>query len=71
MPLGINGRENPAPGFRNAGSGAPNSVGNHGFNYSSGTKSNSGLDLNFSATGLYPDATGNRGFGLQLRCLSE
>ena len=65
----------PAPGFRDAGNnhlfGALGSTGSGGFCYSSGTKSNSGLDLNFSATGLYPDATGNRGFGLQLRCLSE
>ncbi|WP_300730610.1 hypothetical protein [uncultured Rikenella sp.] len=75
MPLGINGKENPAPGYRDYGpqnfEGLTRSVCNSGYSWSSATSSIQGLDLGFYAQGFNSGNADYRGRGLQLRCLSE
>ncbi len=61
----------PAPGYRDWPSGAPVSVGNHGFSWSSATSGIGGLDLNFSSQHLSTSRSDYRALGFQLRCLSE
>ncbi|WP_294593900.1 hypothetical protein [uncultured Rikenella sp.] len=63
--------ERPAPGYRDSHSGVQVNVGYHGFSYSSSVSGNSGVYLNFSVTDLNPSGTYYRGYGFQLRCLSE
>ncbi|WP_300728806.1 hypothetical protein [uncultured Rikenella sp.] len=71
MPLGINGRENPAPGFRDRANGGLSYVDGDGFSYSSSVSGSNGVCLYFGVTNLYPNSAGHRAHGLQLRCLSE
>ncbi|WP_300646603.1 hypothetical protein [uncultured Rikenella sp.] len=61
----------PAPGLRLYGEGALDLVGNYGFSYSSSVSGINGVYLDFYVTGLYPSDAYSRGYGLQLRCLSE
>ena len=65
----------PAPGFRDAGNsgrlGALADVGNNGCSWSSAVSSTSGVFLNFGVAHLYPSGANRRGYGFQLRCLSE
>ncbi|WP_294599307.1 hypothetical protein [uncultured Rikenella sp.] len=61
----------PAPGRRNAFSGDPVDVGNHGYNWSSDTGGIGSVDLYFSTKHLNPQDGPSRAYGLQLRCLSE
>ncbi|WP_300730516.1 hypothetical protein [uncultured Rikenella sp.] len=65
----------PAPGFRDAGnngrSGALCLVGEGGYIWSSTAVEPTGMDLNFHSHYLDPYHTSNRGYGFQLRCLSE
>ncbi|WP_297831518.1 hypothetical protein [uncultured Rikenella sp.] len=60
-----------APGFRSNSSGTLYVVGQNGFSYSSSTSNIGGLDLGFSSNYLGPGFSDNRGYGFQLRCLSE
>ncbi|WP_294592763.1 hypothetical protein [uncultured Rikenella sp.] len=46
-------------------------VGGSGFSWSSITNGVNGMDLNFSSHGLGTSSTSYRGYGFQLRCLSE
>ncbi len=61
----------PAPGYRHPTSGAPGGVGNDGYSWSSTVSGTNGMNLHFYVTGLNPSYALSRGFGLQLRCLSE
>ncbi|WP_297628190.1 hypothetical protein [uncultured Rikenella sp.] len=73
MPLGINGEERhlPSPGYRDRGTGALNSVGNHGYSWASTVSGANGMHLDFYVTRLTPSDAYHRGYGFQLRCLSE
>ncbi len=71
VPLGINERENPAPGYRNNISGVSGGVGYSGFSYSSSVSGNLCLDLYFHSQHLNISISDNRAHGFQLRCLSE
>ncbi|WP_300852143.1 hypothetical protein, partial [uncultured Rikenella sp.] len=62
---------NPAPGYRIALSGVQNNVYYSGFSYSSSKSDSDVVHLNFNMTGLNPCSTSGRGYGFQLRCLSE
>ncbi len=59
-----------APGYRHRDTGALNNVGNNGYSWSSAVSGTNGMNLNFNATWLNPSNANNRGYGLQLRCLS-
>ena len=61
----------PAPGCRHRDTGALSSVGNDGYSWSSAFGNTDGMRLFFYVTGLYPSGAYHRGFGFQLRCLSE
>ena len=61
----------PAPGYRHSNSGALGDVGNRGYSWSSAISGTSGVFLNFSVASLNPSLVNGRGFGFQLRCLSE
>ncbi|WP_294598378.1 hypothetical protein [uncultured Rikenella sp.] len=65
----------PAPGFRDAGNygrlGDLSYVGNSGFSWSFATSGIYGLYLNSYTAGLNPSNIYGRGYGFQLRCLSE
>ncbi|WP_300681824.1 hypothetical protein [uncultured Rikenella sp.] len=61
----------PAPGFRERANGGLSSVGNNGFSYSSSVSGSNGVYLHFGVTYLHPSSAYRRGYGLQLRCLSE
>ncbi len=61
----------PAPGNRYANSGDPVNVGNGGFSYSSAVSGIYGLGLKFYSQYLNASSSDTRGFGFQLRCLSE
>ncbi|WP_300829605.1 hypothetical protein [uncultured Rikenella sp.] len=71
----MGGQALPAPGFRDAGNngrfGALAYVGHGGFSYSSSVSGSNGVYLHFYVTGLNPGSASDRGYGLQLRCLSE
>ncbi|WP_294601079.1 hypothetical protein [uncultured Rikenella sp.] len=71
MPLGINGKKSPAPGFRNSASGDPMNVGANGFSWSSATGSTGGQNLHFNTPYLYTSNSDHHAHGFQLRCLSE
>ena len=60
-----------APGNRYAYSGALLSVGLSGYNWSSTISSVNGMHLGLSVPWLVPSGTNGRGYGFQLRCLSE
>ena len=60
-----------APGFRETASGALNYVGNDGFCYSRSGSGGYGVYLNFGMTELSSSSAYYRGYGFQLRCLSE
>ncbi|WP_297832063.1 hypothetical protein [uncultured Rikenella sp.] len=60
-----------APGYRDSYSGGPVKVGNGGYSWSSAIGRTNGVFLDFYAQHLSPNSVGNRGHGLQLRCLSE
>ncbi len=62
---------NPAPGHRGSGDGALWVVGATGCNWSATISKTSGVYLDFYVTGLAPNRVNSRGYGLQLRCLSE
>ncbi|WP_294594237.1 hypothetical protein [uncultured Rikenella sp.] len=47
------------------------SLGSYGYSWSSGVSNTEGIILNFRMTWLYPSNPVNRGYGFQLRCLSE
>ena len=61
----------PAPGYRYRMDGTLSGFGNSGYSWSSAVNGLPGIYLYFAATGLNPSDTAGRGFGLQLRCLSE
>ena len=62
-----------APGFRERLHGTPDYVGNSGYSWSSAPNLNSinGMLLGFNTADVNPGSTHNRGYGFQLRCLSE
>ncbi len=64
-----------APGYCGSGKeiavGALNGVGGYGCSWSSSISSENGLHLNFHMRWFRSDNPGNRGYGFQLRCLSE
>ena len=64
-----------APGFRDAGYngrlGGLVSVGHYGYSWSSTVSSTNGMNLTFGVTWLIPSTSDYRGYGFQLRCLSE
>ncbi len=65
----------PAPGYRDFGrtgyGGVARLVGYFGFSRSSATSGLYGLCLDFHMTSLDPSCSDYRGYGFQLRCLSE
>ncbi len=61
----------PAPGVREKATGTPTEVGYGGYSWSSTVSGINGLDLNFYVTWLNPSTANSRGYGFQLRCLSE
>lgn len=65
----------PAPGYRDAGkegeSGGLMRVGNDGYSWQSTFSDLLGTDLSFNMEWLDSDRADYRGYGLQLRCLSE
>ncbi|WP_300681799.1 hypothetical protein [uncultured Rikenella sp.] len=46
-------------------------VGNSGYSWSSAVSGTNGVFLYFDTQGLNPGSVNYRGYGLQLRCLSE
>ncbi|WP_297627229.1 hypothetical protein [uncultured Rikenella sp.] len=71
MPLGINGDEQPAPGFRSHGDGTFYHTGNFCYQWSLSTNSIGSWILHFHSQLLNTSYVGRRAFGFQLRCLSE
>ncbi|WP_297627787.1 hypothetical protein [uncultured Rikenella sp.] len=61
----------PAPGFRGAGSGIASYLGSDGYCVASAISESNCTYLRFTTTTIHPSRSGNRGSGLQLRCLSE
>ena len=61
----------PAPGFRRNTSGGLGSVGGDGYSWSSTVSSTNGVRLYFYTQSLNPSSAYHRGYGFQLRCLSE
>ncbi|WP_304708588.1 hypothetical protein [uncultured Rikenella sp.] len=65
----------PAPGYRDAGNekrfGDLGSAGNHGASWSSTNSSVEAIYLYFHSTIFHPNRALHRGYGFQLRCLSE
>ncbi len=60
-----------APGFRERANGVLSNVGTYGFSYSSSVSGSNGVYLDFNVTHLYSSFAYPRGYGFQLRCLSE
>ncbi len=60
-----------APGHLGGGDGALYHFGNGGYSWISAVKGINGIYLDFSVTGLSPNVTVHRAYGLQLRCLSH
>ncbi|WP_304708836.1 hypothetical protein [uncultured Rikenella sp.] len=64
-----------APGYRGYGDGKAWNVGDGGFGFSPATSPREEyaccITLNFGVQRLNPTTLDSRGFGLQLRCLSE
>ncbi|WP_294598595.1 hypothetical protein [uncultured Rikenella sp.] len=79
MPLGINrGLTQPigsaartAPGYRARDTGNLTYVGDSGFSWSFAGSETYSIFLNFGIQNLNPSYARYRGYGLQLRCLSE
>ncbi|WP_294601076.1 hypothetical protein [uncultured Rikenella sp.] len=65
------GPTNPAPGYRGASEGALWYIGSSGYSWSSSVNGTNGVYLNSYTAGLNSSETNNRGYGFQLRCLSE
>ncbi|WP_297830788.1 hypothetical protein [uncultured Rikenella sp.] len=66
------GRETPAPGFRSHADGGQRNVGNEGTVWSATPNgSMHAWRLLFHTTGMDPANSHTRGYGFQLRCLSE
>ncbi|WP_294596555.1 hypothetical protein [uncultured Rikenella sp.] len=61
----------PAPGCRGSASGALGNIGNNGYSWSSAVSGTNGVFLGFYTQSLNPSSVDYRGYGLQLRCLSE
>ncbi|WP_297627156.1 hypothetical protein [uncultured Rikenella sp.] len=63
----------PAPGFRNYSTGALGAIGSEGTVWSASVPDDStnAWRLLFHATNMDPSHAYNRGYGFQLRCLSE
>ncbi|WP_297628180.1 hypothetical protein [uncultured Rikenella sp.] len=61
----------PAPGYRDRGEGALWSVGSHGYSWAAGVSGIYGMRMRFDMTNTGPHTTTDRGYCLQLRCLSE
>ena len=61
----------PAPGNRNASSGAPVVVGSYGYSWSSAVNNTGGVFLDFGVAWLSPSNAGRRAYGFQLRCLLQ
>ncbi|WP_297829384.1 hypothetical protein [uncultured Rikenella sp.] len=60
-----------APGCRNRNTGILNDGGRYGYSWISSTNSTLGLSLHFSVDWIGSSLANSRGYGLQLRCLSE
>ncbi|WP_294596446.1 hypothetical protein [uncultured Rikenella sp.] len=64
-----------APGYRDAGNnglfGALGGIGLHGYSWSTAANGILGRFLWFNTQDLYPCHAASRGYGFQLRCLSE
>ncbi len=71
LPLGINGKEYPAPGGRGDAEGGFWHIGNIGNGWSSSSNRTDGMHLGFGTQDLGPGSSYHRASGLQLRCLSE
>ncbi len=64
--------ESPAPGCRERADGNMYSNGFSGYSWASGANNSiSGFDLLFDSKRLYNNSANYRGYGFQLRCLSE
>ena len=65
----------PAPGYRDFGrtgyEGVARGIGYNSSSWSSTVSSTNGMILDFGVTWLGPSNAGGRGYGFQLRCLSE
>ncbi|WP_297832665.1 hypothetical protein [uncultured Rikenella sp.] len=61
----------PAPGYRYYRTGVPGDIGNYGYNSASAVSSTYGTYLGFYVAWLNPSGADHRGYGFQLRCLSE
>ncbi|WP_294600124.1 hypothetical protein [uncultured Rikenella sp.] len=61
----------PAPGYRLWDAGTLLGAGNCGFSWSSTANEALGLYLHFYVTYFHASFLSNRGYGFQLRCLSE
>ncbi|WP_300828332.1 hypothetical protein [uncultured Rikenella sp.] len=64
-------QQHPAPDYRHRDAGSLYYVGTNGYSWASAVNGSSGMYLSFHITGLYTSRTDSRGYGLQLRCLSE
>ncbi len=71
LPLGINGDERPAPGYRYPNEGTLGAIGSNGYSWASTVSGTNGMYLNFGVAWLYPSRANYRAYGFQLRCLSE
>ncbi|WP_299458359.1 hypothetical protein [uncultured Rikenella sp.] len=61
----------PAPGFRGRSEGAIGGVGDYGYSWSFPTRDTNGMFLGIGTVWLNPSSSDYRGYGYQLRCLSE
>ncbi len=61
----------PAPGYRSSASGALYYIGSNGYGWSSTVCDTLGMNFCFAVTWLDLSGTNHRGYGFQLRCLSE
>jgi len=60
-----------APGNRSYSSGTPGGIGGSGYSWLSSAREPSGVFLNFGTQYLNPSSVDYRGYGFQLRSLSE
>ncbi|WP_297830221.1 hypothetical protein [uncultured Rikenella sp.] len=60
-----------APGYRWAASGALHDIGHRGYSWGSTISGTFGMNLNFGTTWINSSGVNDRGWGFQLRCLSE
>ncbi|WP_297625643.1 hypothetical protein [uncultured Rikenella sp.] len=71
MPLGINGKEHTAPGFRHPTDGAFRLIGCSGSHWSCSAKDTYGISASFGMSWFDTTTSDTRAHGLPLRCLSE